>query len=246
MVPGRPAAPPAYVAGDAPAGRERRRSSPRQLVLPIFVADGLDEPRAKSDPCRGCYSTRWIRCARRRSRRSPPEFGGLMLFGVPHPGGQGRDRGSSRASDPDGILNGGRRARRGGRRRCSRDRLCSTSSPTTATAACPRAGAASTTTPPWSSRRMPSRRLMPGPNSRPQRHDGRPGRGDPRGPGRGRAPVRASSPTPPSTPVRSTARSVRRSTPPCRATAAATRWIPRHPGRECAGNCSTSPRARTS
>ncbi|MEV6277602.1 porphobilinogen synthase [Nocardia sp. NPDC051832] len=80
---------------------------PRQLVLPMFVADGLDEPREISSmPGVMQHSMDSLRKAAVEAVTAG--VGGLMLFGVPRP--EDKDASGSRASDPDGILNRGLRA----------------------------------------------------------------------------------------------------------------------------------------
>ncbi|WP_031467438.1 porphobilinogen synthase [Sciscionella sediminilitoris] len=73
---------------------------PRQLILPMFVAEGLDEPRAL-DSMPGVYqhTRESLRKAAEEAVRAG--VGGLMLFGVP----QVHDARGSGATDPDGILN---------------------------------------------------------------------------------------------------------------------------------------------
>ncbi|MBM7416191.1 MULTISPECIES: porphobilinogen synthase [Nocardiaceae] len=79
---------------------------PRHLVLPMFVADGLDSPREISSmPGVVQHTPDSLSAAADEAVRAG--VGGLMLFGVPRPedkNGQG-----SMASDPDGILNKGLR-----------------------------------------------------------------------------------------------------------------------------------------
>ena len=97
-----------------PADRPRRlRSSPamrrlvaetsvepRQLVLPIFVAEGLKEPRPISS------MPGVVQHSRESARKAVAEaaslgLGGVMLFGVP----EHKDATGSGALDPDGVLN---------------------------------------------------------------------------------------------------------------------------------------------
>ncbi len=97
-----------------PADRPRRlRSSPamrrlvaetsvepRQLVLPMFVAEGLREPRAISS------MPGVVQHSRESARKAVAEaaslgLGGVMLFGVP----EHKDATGSGGLDPDGILN---------------------------------------------------------------------------------------------------------------------------------------------
>ena len=97
-----------------PADRPRRlRSSPamrrlvaetsvepRQLVLPMFIAEGVREPRAISS------MPGVVQHSRESARKAVAEaaslgLGGVMLFGVP----EHKDATGSGALDPDGILN---------------------------------------------------------------------------------------------------------------------------------------------
>ncbi|MGI9083707.1 MAG: porphobilinogen synthase [Aeromicrobium sp.] len=97
-----------------PADRPRRlRSSPamrrlvaetsvqpRQLVLPMFVAEGLSEPRPISS------MPGVVQHSRESARKAVAEaaslgLGGVMLFGVP----ERKDATGSEALDPNGILN---------------------------------------------------------------------------------------------------------------------------------------------
>ncbi|WP_026303389.1 porphobilinogen synthase [Jongsikchunia kroppenstedtii] len=75
---------------------------PRHLVLPMFVADGIDEPRPiESMPGVQQHTADSLRAA--AADAVAAGVGGLMLFGVPdaaHKDGQG-----SGADDPDGVLN---------------------------------------------------------------------------------------------------------------------------------------------
>lgn len=80
---------------------------PRHLVLPMFVADGLAEPREISSmPGVVQHSLESLRKAAVDAVAAG--VGGLMLFGVPLP--EDKDAVGSRASDPEGILNRGLRA----------------------------------------------------------------------------------------------------------------------------------------
>ncbi|NTY62451.1 porphobilinogen synthase [Mycolicibacterium sphagni] len=75
---------------------------PRHLVLPMFVADGIDEPRPiPSMP--GVHQH--TRDSLRRAAEQAVEagVGGLMLFGVPRE--TDKDAVGSCGVDPDGILN---------------------------------------------------------------------------------------------------------------------------------------------
>ena len=97
-----------------PADRPRRlRSSPamrrlvaetsvepRQLILPMFVAEGLREPKPISS------MPGVVQHSRESARKAVAEaaslgLGGVMLFGVP----EHKDATGSGALDPDGILN---------------------------------------------------------------------------------------------------------------------------------------------
>jgi porphobilinogen synthase len=75
---------------------------PRHLVLPMFVADGIDEPRAVAS------MPGVVQHSRESLRRVAAEavaagVGGLMLFGVPRD--EDKDAFGSAGTDPDGILN---------------------------------------------------------------------------------------------------------------------------------------------
>jgi porphobilinogen synthase len=75
---------------------------PRQLVLPMFVAEDATEPR----PIASLPGV--VQHSRESLRKAAVEavaagVGGLMLFGVPDPAK--KDRLGSSAADPDGILN---------------------------------------------------------------------------------------------------------------------------------------------
>lgn len=80
---------------------------PRHLVLPMFVADGLAEPR-EIGSMPGVYQHSMDSLRRAAVEAVGAGIGGLMLFGVPRP--EDKDPLGSRASDPDGILNRGLRA----------------------------------------------------------------------------------------------------------------------------------------
>ncbi|WP_067817847.1 porphobilinogen synthase [Nocardia inohanensis] len=80
---------------------------PRQLILPMFVADGLAEPREISSmPGVQQHSMDSLRKAAVEAVAAG--VGGLMLFGVPK--AEDKDPLGSQASDPEGILNRGLRA----------------------------------------------------------------------------------------------------------------------------------------
>ncbi|MDT5095021.1 MAG: porphobilinogen synthase [Mycobacterium sp.] len=75
---------------------------PRHLVLPMFVADGIDEPRAIAS------MPGVVQHTRESLRKSAAEavnagVGGIMVFGVPRD--EHKDATGSAGSDPDGILN---------------------------------------------------------------------------------------------------------------------------------------------
>lgn len=73
---------------------------PRQLVLPMFVAEALDEPRELGSMPGVYQHTRdSLRKAAEQAVRAG--VGGLMLFGVPRE----HDANGSGATDPNGILN---------------------------------------------------------------------------------------------------------------------------------------------
>jgi porphobilinogen synthase len=76
------------------------RTEPSQLVLPMFVAEGLDEPRPiVSMPGVVQHTRASARAAVREA--ADLGLGGVMLFGVP----EHKDATGSGALDPDGILN---------------------------------------------------------------------------------------------------------------------------------------------
>src|SRR3954449_4696011 len=79
---------------------------PKHLVLPMFVADGIDEPRAIASMPGIVQHTR---DSLRRAAAQAVEagVGGLMLFGVPRE--TDKDALGSCGVDPDGILNVGLR-----------------------------------------------------------------------------------------------------------------------------------------
>jgi porphobilinogen synthase len=79
---------------------EETRPAPAELVLPLFVREGLTEPR----PIRSLPGV--VQHSRESLRKAAHEavgagVGGLMLFGVP----AARDERGSGGTDPDGILN---------------------------------------------------------------------------------------------------------------------------------------------
>jgi porphobilinogen synthase len=74
--------------------------APQQLVLPLFVAEGLAEPRAiESMPGVVQHSRDSLRKA--VAEAAAAGVGGVMLFGIP----EAKDAVGSGATDPDGILN---------------------------------------------------------------------------------------------------------------------------------------------
>ena len=79
---------------------------PRHLVLPMFVADGIDAPREISS-MPGVHQHTLDSLAAAGERAVRAGVGGLMLFGVPKP--EDKDGEGTQASDPDGILNRGLR-----------------------------------------------------------------------------------------------------------------------------------------
>ena len=75
---------------------------PRHLVLPMFVADGIAEPRLIASMPGVVQHTRdSLRVAAAAAVEAG--VGGLMLFGVPRE--QDKDASGSCGLDPDGILN---------------------------------------------------------------------------------------------------------------------------------------------
>jgi porphobilinogen synthase len=75
---------------------------PRHLVLPMFVADGLDEPRPiASMP--GVFQHTRDSLRRAAADAVTAGVGGVMLFGVPRD--EDKDSVGSAGIDPDGILN---------------------------------------------------------------------------------------------------------------------------------------------
>ncbi|PXW35372.1 UNVERIFIED_CONTAM: porphobilinogen synthase [Williamsia faeni] len=74
----------------------------RHLVLPMFVADGLDDPRPISSmPGVVQHTVDSLRAAAEAAVTAG--VGGLMLFGVPKP--EDKDAVGTVGTDPDGILN---------------------------------------------------------------------------------------------------------------------------------------------
>ena len=81
---------------------EETRVSPAELVLPLFVKEGLTEPRAISSlPGVVQHSRESLRKAAHEAVTAG--VGGLMLFGVPD--NANKDETGSAGLDPDGILN---------------------------------------------------------------------------------------------------------------------------------------------
>jgi porphobilinogen synthase len=79
---------------------EETRLAPAELVLPMFVREGLTEPRAiGSMPGVVQHSRESLRKA--AAEAVGAGVGGIMLFGVPAE----RDEIGSGGTDPDGILN---------------------------------------------------------------------------------------------------------------------------------------------
>ncbi|MEU7903059.1 porphobilinogen synthase [Actinoplanes sp. NPDC049118] len=85
---------------------EETRVAPAELVLPLFLKEGLTEPRAISSlPGVVQHSRESLRKAAHEAVSAG--VGGLMLFGVPD--SAGKDETGSGGIDPDGILNVGLR-----------------------------------------------------------------------------------------------------------------------------------------
>jgi porphobilinogen synthase len=83
---------------------EEVRLSPAELVLPLFLKEGLTEPRAISSlPGVVQHSRESLRKAAHEAVSAG--VGGLMLFGVPT--NENKDETGSAGLDPDGILNVG-------------------------------------------------------------------------------------------------------------------------------------------
>ena len=80
------------------------RLHPAQLVLPVFVADGLDEPRPISS-LPGVVQHTLDSLAAEARRAVAAGLKGIMLFGVPRP--EHKDATGSIGRAPDGILNRG-------------------------------------------------------------------------------------------------------------------------------------------
>ncbi|WP_213000497.1 porphobilinogen synthase [Winogradskya consettensis] len=81
---------------------EETRVSPAELVLPVFIKEGLAEPRPISSmPGVVQHSRDSLRKAAHEAVRAG--VGGIMLFGVPK--NENKDETGSGGIDPDGILN---------------------------------------------------------------------------------------------------------------------------------------------
>jgi porphobilinogen synthase len=76
------------------------RVSPQQLVLPVFVREGLDAPRA-IDSLPGVKQHSLASLAEAVEQAARAGIGGVMLFAIP----ETRDATGTQAVDPDGILN---------------------------------------------------------------------------------------------------------------------------------------------
>lgn len=79
---------------------------PRHMVLPMFVADGLSEPREISS-MPGVFQHTLDSLSKAAEDAVEAGVGGVMLFGVPR--AEDKDSDGSGASDPEGILNRGLR-----------------------------------------------------------------------------------------------------------------------------------------
>jgi porphobilinogen synthase len=75
---------------------------PRHLVLPMFVADGISEPR-QIDSMPGVYQHTRDSLRKSAAEAVAAGVGGLMLFGVPKDAD--KDATGTAGVDPDGILN---------------------------------------------------------------------------------------------------------------------------------------------
>jgi porphobilinogen synthase len=73
---------------------------PRQLVLPLFVREGIDEPRPITSMPGVVQHTR-ASLTKAAAEAAEAGLGGVMLFGIPAT----KDAGGSGAVDPSGILN---------------------------------------------------------------------------------------------------------------------------------------------
>lgn len=83
------------------------RVHPSQLVLPVFVRDGIDAPVAISS-LPGVRQHTLDSLRREAAAVAEAGLGGIMLFGVPTEAD--KDAAGSAGEDPDGILNRGLRA----------------------------------------------------------------------------------------------------------------------------------------
>lgn len=81
------------------------RVTPSELILPVFVKEGLDEPQPLAS-MPGVVQHNMDSLKRAAAEAVELGLGGFMLFGIP----QTRDAEGSAALDPDGILNRGIRA----------------------------------------------------------------------------------------------------------------------------------------
>lgn len=81
------------------------RVTPSELILPVFVKEGLDEPQPLAS-MPGVVQHSMDSLKRAAAEAVELGLGGFMLFGIP----QTRDAEGSAALEPDGILNRGIRA----------------------------------------------------------------------------------------------------------------------------------------
>ncbi|MBK0417822.1 porphobilinogen synthase [Leucobacter sp. CSA1] len=81
------------------------RLHPAELILPLFVREGIAEPRPISS-MPGVHQHTLDSLRRAAAEAAEAGLGGVMLFGVP----ERRDASGSAADDPDGILNAATRA----------------------------------------------------------------------------------------------------------------------------------------
>ena len=81
------------------------RVTPSELILPVFVKEGLDEPQPLAS-MPGVVQHSMDSLKRAAAEAVELGLGGFMLFGVP----QTRDAEGTAALDPDGVLNRGIRA----------------------------------------------------------------------------------------------------------------------------------------
>ncbi|WP_286738477.1 porphobilinogen synthase [Kocuria sp. UBA1838] len=81
------------------------RVTPSELILPVFVKEGLDEPQPLAS-MPGVVQHNMDSLKRAAAEAVELGLGGFILFGIP----QTRDAEGSAALDPDGILNRGIRA----------------------------------------------------------------------------------------------------------------------------------------